>query len=203
MISRLTLVFRVRRLDDFVLKGCYVAILILSCSLLMTTLIFGEVLSSPEVAIEKYCKLDLEGVNLSSERAKKIFPFIYWPIGGKVNPGWDFMVVVSNYSIKRKATVRKFDHDVVQFEVSYDVLGLVHGGPEFIEKSEKETIIIEAIKINNGWKIVNPILPPHVSIETAINHLNDLLNDYNEIERKNKCSEVINILRAKNKASAE
>jgi hypothetical protein len=143
---------------------------------------------SPTSVIQEYCRLDSEGARLSSQNplSDKISAMVTWPI----EPGWDTIVVVGNFEVvgshsgPRKSSVT----------VRYTVLGNMFGAKVTASQQHKELVTFTLTKSKDGWRIVRPLIAPHVSVAAATSVLNSLLVDEKDPEQIKRLHAGIDVL---------
>jgi hypothetical protein len=148
---------------------------------------------SPTKVITRYCDLDFAGARIVSNSYDKIEHLTLWP--HPAEPAWDVATVVSHSKVisttltGKRATVT----------VRYTVLGELEGG-QFKQDNKKETVQFtlelgqqewswkngtDPVLIESalGWRIVDPLIQPHVSARSAVNAMRLLLKTPDKSER--------------------
>jgi hypothetical protein len=121
-------------------------------------------LKGPEKVVDSYCTLDFNGARLTdTAEIEKLTTF-------KNEPGWDICVVCKSYRIG-SSQIRQGSASVV---VRYSLFGELDGS-DFNEKSEDEIITFTLKRSKQGWKIISPLMPPHVSKNSMIQHFQKLI----------------------------
>ena len=123
--------------------------------------------------VETYCKADLNGARLSAKNYSKSDIHNIITVGDFTEPGWDTASLIKKYLI----TAVKLNEKNATVTVSYDALGEITGTEEVILNKKTEECTFDLVKINGKWKLKNPYdLNPHISINTAIKHIEELYN---------------------------
>jgi hypothetical protein len=135
---------------------------------------------SPQDVVKQYCHLQAEGYGLSSEGWVKIEPLVAW----SDEPGWDTVIVISNYKVGSLEKIGK----KALVSVKYFVLGSTDS-MRFVKSKRQETIKFELGMIDGKWKITRPLIMPHVNKETVIRHLREI--QASETVRREQLESVI------------
>jgi len=115
-------------------------------------------------------KLDFEGARLSSGSYNKSGIGDFIAPGEYRTPGWDTVVLINGYEIHKIS--QKSDQATVT--VKYDVIGSLSN--ELTIKKQKENYKFRFKREGQRWLMVEPYdLCQHISISTAISHLEHLL----------------------------
>jgi hypothetical protein len=126
---------------------------------------------SPTSVVQDYCKLDQAGARLSSQdpNNQKIFALVSW----LEEPGWDSVVVIKSCEIFPS----KWGQPTSRVALRYVLLGEMTGTNITAYRPHDEFVTFVLDKSGDTWKIKRPLIPPHISVETAIAALNSLLKD--------------------------
>jgi hypothetical protein len=125
---------------------------------------------SPRDLTLHFLKLDFEGARLGSDDYRKSGIAEFIVPGEYMSPGWDMAIVIRKYEIEK--TRPKSDR--VAVTVKYDVIGSVSN--ELTIKSQTEHYTFRFKQKVDRWFMIEPYdLPPHISVNTAIRHLDHLL----------------------------
>ena len=168
--------------------GLFCFIVVLGCGVAV-----ADVPTGAQNAVDRFCQLDMDGARMGFRPvlSDKIRTLVRWD----KEPDWNVWVVVRAFNShlpgNSPAGLRTF--------VDYEVIGeMIDGfwaprGPK--AKSKRVKLILH--ETPKGWQIKSPILPPHVSIETAVDFLEGLLREpiSNTLE-KNKLENSLKALRA-------
>ena len=143
----------------------------------------------PAQVIGEYCHLDMQGARLSSNNpyTDRIFSLVEW----EDEPGWDGAEIVKGCRIvsaavgDQKATVT----------MEYQVLG---SSDEYTIHPNKhlEKVTFNLIKSKARWRILKPVIAPHVAPSSLIANFQDLLKKQNDLEIRNQCERAIAELQA-------
>jgi len=141
--------------------------------------------TTASAVVQDYCMDDANGAGLSSRTIEKAFRFTTWKDG----PGWDTAVLISKYCLSTVNQKKK----AATVEVVYTVIGNLTPN-ELEEKRHDEKVIFDLVRKNGQWKIDRPQIPPHISVQTAVKHLEDLAQD--DPERSQQIQKTIDTIKA-------
>jgi len=147
--------------------------------------------SLPDTAVSHFLQRDLIGARLSGEGWRaNMAPLVAWD----KEPGWDLMVVIAGYESKpsRRAP------DGLRAVVKYQVLGELQEGQWIPRKMQPEPQRVDFLLERKAgtWRIRHPILPPHVSVNTAIHYLRTAAAEFQQADRQQRLQESLKRLRA-------
>lgn len=136
-------------------------------------------INTPKELVEKYCYEDFNGAFLSSDNYERSDIGKYIIAAEYETPGWDIVILISEYKISSIDT----DIKTAKILVEYQVIGKLSGGVDLKLKKSIETYIFRLKKQGENWKIVKPYnLPPHISVTTSIRHLEELIATQGEVQ---------------------
>lgn len=122
--------------------------------------------------VETFCRLDLDGGLLSTENSERSRIFDYISLTEGPFPGWDTATLVTGYKILSVSS----HTDTAEVLLQYHIIGEIPG-EELVIKKRTEKSRFRLRRVNGAWKIIDPNnLRPHISIETAISHLQYLID---------------------------
>jgi len=114
---------------------------------------------APASVVAAYIEADGEGLALDGDTADAVLKYTAW----KETPGWDSYTVIKSYDIGEVGHTG----NKASVQITYHVVGQV-SGPEFTVKSSEEKVTFELEKKNGKWRITDPQIGPHLTIEGAI-----------------------------------
>ena len=122
--------------------------------------LIGEMKKDPTEMVTQYVRLDERGARLDALSFETLKPYIDW----KEEPAWGHAVVIAGYKVvddvKQWEVLSEID---VLIPVEFKILGLVYWETaSFIPESHTEVVKFHVKGIRDRWRIVDPILPPHV-----------------------------------------
>lgn len=154
--------------------------------LLSTTNVFGiigDIKNDPVKVIEKYLSLDKRGARLEARTSEVLKPYVAW---GK-EPAWGQVVVISDYVVTQDVSQWEiFSYLETAIPVTFKVLGFMQlETVTFLPNPSIEKLSVQIRAMENRWRIVGPLFPPHVGRKRLINFVRQaLLNETNEIRIK-------------------
>lgn len=124
---------------------------------------------TPEKVVEEFCKEDLKGVRVGMHGGwGNVRKYVSW----EDEPGWDGAIIISKYNI-RKLQER---NDIARVSITYRVLGETDGRSWRPGRGKRMVVFI--LKRDNGrWRINDPIISPNISLDTAIQILEEATKD--------------------------
>ena len=121
----------------------------------------NDLTNDPAKVIKKYLSLDKRGVRLTAQTYESVKPYVAWE---QEEPVWERFVVIRDYVVSDDVT----QWDIVssteaRIPVTFQVLGIVHvETATFIRAPREEVLSIRIRAVDNHWKMVSPVFPPHV-----------------------------------------
>jgi hypothetical protein len=133
--------------------------------------------TGPEEVVATYCKADFEGATLSTKNYNKSgIAALLWKVE-ETGPAWDYAILIEGFRITSVA--KKGDQSEVTVE--YAVIG--EWAVDVKIKRHTEHHVFQVKQVQASWKLLDPVdLPPHISIPTAIRHIEMLMRIQEEPE---------------------
>jgi len=131
----------------------------------------GGLSHSPAEIVKKYFELDQKGAKLDSMSFEALAPFRNWD----TEPIWGKVVVIREFSVAEHHR----DWEVVNrlevvIPVTFQVIGSVYlETAGFFPEPSVEEIRVRVKSIKNRWRIIEPVLPPHVGQKRMINFVKE------------------------------
>ena len=127
----------------------------------------GSLKRSPAEIVKRYVRLDQKGARLDAMAFDVLSPYVEW----KEEPPWDQIVVIQEASVPED--YRKWDVidnlDVV-IPVTFRVRGVVSlKTAGFVAEEKTEEVRFHVKAVGNQWRIVEPMIPPHVGLSRMVN----------------------------------
>jgi hypothetical protein len=153
--------------------------------------------NTPKGVVEAFCIEDFKGSGTTSQTWKRLQQYTTWLDA----PGWDTVIVVSSFRVVEA----KQSSGKAQVKVDYNVIGELVAHPWALnEQLGFKTVVYELVKADGRWKIADPQIPPHISVQSAIRDLQkyigyyeknkDLLNNERERIRLESARETVKSL---------
>lgn len=142
----------------------------------------GSLKRSPADIVKRYVRLDQKGARLDAMAFDVLSPYVEW----KEEPAWDQIVVIQDAHVHED--YRKWDIidnlDVV-IPVTFRVRGVVSlKTAGFVAEEKTEEIRFHVKAVGNQWRIVEPVIPPHVGIARMANFAREAgLQEKDEAQR--------------------
>jgi hypothetical protein len=121
--------------------------------------------------VKKYFELDQKGAKLDSMSFEALAPFRSWD----TEPIWGKVVVIREFSVAEHHR----DWEVVNrlevvIPVTFQVIGSVYlETAGFLPETSVEEIRVRVKSVKNRWRIIEPMLPPHVGQKRMINFVKE------------------------------
>lgn len=135
----------------------------------------GSIVHDPTEMVDKYLELDIKGVRLDAISQEALAPYIAW----KDEPIWGRTVVITSYEVIndfKQWTVVSQSEAVIPVE--YKVLGSLYWEKaSFLPEPQVERIGFRVKIVGDRWRIMEPILPPHIGQKRMINYVRQALLD--------------------------
>ena len=122
---------------------------------------------SPAKVVEKYFALDNKGVRLDASSFDSVAGYVDW----KEEPAWGKVIVINGFTVpddfRQWEIVNRLE---VVVPVEFRVLGVMYlDTAGFVPEPGTEQARVRLKVMNGRWKIVEPILPPHVGQKRMLN----------------------------------
>lgn len=127
----------------------------------------NSVSHSPAKVVEKYFALDNKGVRLDASSFESVAGYVDW----KEEPAWGKVIVINGFTVpddfRQWEIVNRLE---VVVPVEFRVLGVMYlDTAGFVPEPGTEQARVRLKVMNGRWKIVEPILPPHVGQKRMLN----------------------------------
>lgn len=133
----------------------------------------GALEHSPADLIKKYFSLDQKGARLDSLSFEALVPYTAW----REEPAWGRVVVIRGFTVPDHYSKWEIvDRLEVVVPVSFQVIGAVYlDRATFIPEPGVEEVRVRLKAVKHRWRIVEPVLPPHVGQKRMINFVQEAL----------------------------
>lgn len=134
---------------------------------------------SPAKVVEKYFALDNKGVRLDATSFESVASLVDW----KEEPVWRKVIVINGFTVpddfRKWEIVNKLE---VLVPVEFHVLGVMYlDSAGFVPEPGTEQLRVRLKVQGARWKIMEPIVPPHVGQKRMLNFVRQaLLEEKNE-----------------------
>ncbi len=122
---------------------------------------------SPAEVVKRYLTLDYKGARLDAMSVDTVATYTNW----HDEPTWGRVVVIRSFTVAEH--YRQWDV-INQFEltipVTFEILGSVNlDTASFTPDVRTEEVRVHVKAVNTRWKIIEPMLPPHVGQKRMVN----------------------------------
>jgi hypothetical protein len=159
------------------------------CQLLVLMLSAGDGLAqtasikhSPADVVKRYVTLDYKGARLDAMSIETVASYTSW----NEEPAWGHVVVTRGFVVaEHYRQWEVIDRLEIVIPVTFQVIGSVYlETAGFVQDVETEEVRFRVKAVNNRWKIVEPMLPPHVGQKRMVNFVREaLLKETDPVKR--------------------
>jgi hypothetical protein len=148
------------------------------CQLFVLVLLSGNGLAqtasikhSPADVVKRYVELDHKGARLDAMSAETVASYAGW----NEEPAWGHVVVTRGFVVAEQYRQWEvIDRLEVIIPVTFQVIGSVYlETAGFVQRVETEEVRFRVKGVQNRWKIVDPMLPPHVGQKRMVNFVRE------------------------------
>ena len=127
----------------------------------------GSLQHSPAEVVKRYLALDHKGARLDALSSAAVESYTSWD----EEPTWGHIVVTRDFVVaEHYRQWEVIDRLEVVIPVTFQVLGSVYMETAgFVQGAETEEVRFRVKAVKNRWKIVEPMLPPHVGQKLMVN----------------------------------
>jgi len=142
----------------------------------------GSLKRSPADIVKRYVRLDLKGARLDAMGFDVLAPYIDW----NEEPVWDQIVVIHGSEVAED--YRKWeiiDNLDVIIPVTFRVRGVVDLHTAVFTPDERtEEVRFHVTAVRNSWRIVEPVIPPHIGVTRMVNFVREAGIQEKDAERR-------------------
>lgn len=138
---------------------------------------------SPAEVVKRYVLLDRKGARLDAPSFETVTPYIEW----KEEPAWGRIVVVQKTTVPEDYRKWEILNNLeVIIPVTFHVLGAVYlETATFVSQETTEEVRFHVKVVENFWRIVDPMIPPHVGLKRMMNFVREAeTNEQDEAHRR-------------------
>jgi hypothetical protein len=148
------------------------------CQLLVLMLSAGDGIAqtasikhSPSDVVKRYLALDYKGARLDAMSVETVASYTGW----NEEPAWGRVVVTRGFVVAEQYRQWEvIDRLEVVIPVTFQVIGSVYlETAGFVQEVETEEVRFRVKGVKNRWKIVEPMLPPHVGQKRMVNFVRE------------------------------
>ena len=131
----------------------------------------GSLKHSPSDVVKRYLTLDHKGARLDAMSVESVTSYTSW----NEEPAWGHVVVTQGFVVAEQYRQWEvIDSLEVVIPVTFQVIGSVYlETAGFVQEAETEEVRFRVKAVMNRWKIVEPMLPPHVGQKRMINFVRE------------------------------
>lgn len=176
-------------------KAWVMTVVVLSCPAFVGNAVgqSNSIRHSPAEVVQKYLMLDNKGARLDAGSFDTLAPYVGW----KEEPSWGKIVVINGFSVPDD--YRKWDiinSLEVIIPVEFRILGAVYlETAGFVADPSVEQVRVRVKAMNNRWRIIDPMLPPHVGQRRMMNFVREAMQEETEETRRASLAALQNELR--------
>lgn len=131
----------------------------------------GSLKRSPAEIVKNYVRLDMKGARLDAVSFDTLRPYVEW----NEEPVWGSVVIIQEVEVPddyRKWDI--IDNLEVFIPVTFRVRGSVHlRTAVFVPEEKTEEVRFHVKAVQNTWRIVDPVIPPHVSLKRMVSFVRE------------------------------
>lgn len=129
----------------------------------------GDLKKDPSLTVKAYLDLDMKGARLDAMSWETLKPYINW----KREISWGIVDVIDGYEIVEDVKAWEIiDILEVVIPVKYRVLGTMDWDTaSYTSEPHVEEVRFRVKAVGDRWRIMEPMLPPHVGQKRLINHV--------------------------------
>ena len=131
----------------------------------------GSLKHSPADVVTRYLTLDSKGARLDAMSVETVAIYTSW----NEEPVWGHIVVTRGFVVAEQYRQWEVvDSLEVVIPVTFQVIGSVYlETAGFIQDVETEEVRFRVKAVKNRWRIVEPMLPPHVGQKRMVNFVRE------------------------------
>src|SRR5687767_8371940 len=154
----------------------------------------GALVKDPTVLLKKYLELDNKGARLNSLARESQKPYVGW----QDEPVWGQVVVVNGYEVIEDFSQWDVKNNLdVVIPVEYKVLGSLYlEKAVFLSDPHIDRIGFRLKAVNGLWRVIEPILPPHVGQKRILNYVKQAIVEETDRSRLAELTALRDELRA-------
>jgi hypothetical protein len=161
------------------------------CQLFVLVLLCGNGLAqsasikhSPADVVKRYVELDHKGARLDAMSAETVASYTGW----SEEPAWGHVVVTRGFVVaEHYRQWQVIDSLEVVIPVTFQVIGSVYlETAGFVQDVETEEIRFRVKAVENRWKIIEPLVPPHVGHKRMVNFVREALTNETDPAKRDR-----------------
>lgn len=140
----------------------------------------SDLTSNPAETLEKYLSLDKKGARLEAEGFEVLKPYIHW----SEEPAWGQVIIIKRFQVNHDTNDWEILNSLeAKIPVTFDIVGaMLLESATFVLEPRQEILYFRIQGIGDRWRIVEPMMLPHVGRKRAINFVRQaLLGETDEV----------------------
>lgn len=132
----------------------------------------GDLTNDPADVIKKYLSLDHRGARLTAPSYESVRPYVAWD----EEPTWEHFVVIREFAVNDDVTQwNVVSSTEAVIPVTFQVLGIVDWETAtFVPDPREEVHAVRIRAVDNRWRMIEPMFPPHVGHKRVVNFVKDV-----------------------------
>jgi hypothetical protein len=153
----------------------------------------GTLQHSPADVVKRYLALDYKGARLDAMSVETVAPFTNW----QEEPLWGHIVVTRGFVVAEQYRQWEvIDRLEVVIPVTFQILGSVYlETAGFVQEVETEEIRFHVKAVKDRWRIVEPMIPPHVGQKRMVNLVREAWMKETDAGKRDRLGALQNELR--------
>jgi hypothetical protein len=141
----------------------------------------GALNKDPSLLLKKYLSLEIKGARLEAISWEAQKPYIDW----NEEPVWGHVVVITAYEVVEDIEQWQVKNNLdVVIPVEFKVLGSVYlDKATFFSEAQVERVGFRIKAVRGYWRIVEPVIPPHVGQKRMLNFVRQAIVEETEPSR--------------------
>ena len=143
--------------------------------------VLSDLTNNPANMLEKYLSLDKKGARLEAAGFEVLKPYIRW----SEEPAWGQIIIIKRFKVSHDTNDWEILNSLeARIPVTFEVVGaMLWESATFVLEPRQETQSFLIQGVGNRWRIVEPMMLPHVGRKRAINFVRDALLRETDKER--------------------
>jgi len=131
----------------------------------------GSLKHSPAEVVKRYLTLDNKGARLDAMSVETVASYTSW----EEEPAWGHVVVTRGFVVAEQYRQWEvIDRLEIVIPVTFQVIGSVYlETAGFVQEVQTEEIRFRVKAVKDRWRIVEPMLPPHVGQKRMVNFVRE------------------------------
>jgi hypothetical protein len=153
----------------------------------------GSLNHAPTEIVKRYVTLDQKGARLDAMSFDTLVPYINW----REEPAWGRVVVVQEAVVPEDYRQWEIiDRLEVVVPVTFRVLGAVYlETAAFVPEEHTEEVRFRVKAVRSRWRIVEPVIPPHVGLKRMQNFVREAERKEPDAEKRGRLAALGESLR--------